>query len=1293
MKARLVSLLGVLALLLLAVPAEAQRRGQPGAGRPLRPATYRFAPDLVVSEAGLAFGAVEKDVPSTLTFDLENLGNARAALNEVAILPAGAGNGVAWSIEFDGQSYAGGEGATNYPMMRTIEPKEVVTVTVTFTPTLEQYDALDLRFRGDFDADDTIDTLFVDVSGLGGHSADPYLHVVIEAIDYVVDWDGNGSEEVTLEGTGSHTHEPGRSLTMFEWAEGASVLSTDPVTQQVFTVGPHTVDLTIYDDGLPQRDLTGSEEFVVITAGEIPGVLARYYDAAGVGASSLLNAVPTNADFAEVLSTPNLAAGAEVGSSEFTLDTMVRLTSDVNITTAGTYTFPVVGGSSHVIELDGAPVVGPLVLGVGTYELEVRVAVDDATVDLPIEVSLALDTGTPTAFQPEDLTHDQASMLPVLNEMPTLGIDSGGNMITIEGLGFFPSSGVTVHWGATDFTEVDFDSLDENTIAFYSPPGSGTIDVTVETPNGLSNVIQYQYSPTGPVPIRFLLALTEAVTEPTTGVWGPDRRLYVVTNTGHLHALTFDDTYSTVLSNTVYPGISSLTNHNALGIAVNPYDPPSPVKLYIGHGEHYLNGGGSFVGPSDYTGEVTILEGPNFDTPVPLITGLPTSNHDHAVNAIEFDNNGDMYIAVGGNTNAGVKHPLSGDLPESPFSAAILRAFTSRPGFNGVVTYTHSDTQLPSTDQVEGEMVDADPGIDIEVFSPGLRSSFDLVYSTKKWLLCTENGPNIGFGAASTGPSSETADPFDSDEINRLEYDVYYGSPHRGRGRYDARQYIYRGSLNNPEPSIPGEFRQMASWTPSSSGGIDEYRADTFLGQIRGQFIVQEYLDSTRRVTFDSTGRKSIAQAVISPFTGGLGAVTLPGGAIASVNYNDDSVQVLTVDDLSAVGLVVHDVFPWRAPSGGGYPFTIAGVGFGNLANTSVTIGGLSATLTRVSATRIEGTVPMNPSPSKELVDIVVTVDASSDTLEDAFRYLPAGPGLETGDWISLPNVPTQLGEVSAGVIGDKMYLVGEPNGITYVYDITNGWWLPNGASRPHIGHHHAAEVVDGKLYLIGGLDGGSEGKVQIYDPVLDSWSLGADMSWAGGSVNTCVIDGLIYVSGGIVTTFTVNNCAVYDPVLDSWTALAAMPDGRNHAAAGTDGEKFWIFGGRKGGNFVANGFDQVFVYDPVADTWESSDDVGSSLVPLPIGRGGTGKAIWYQDEFYVIGGETSNGPGATIDNVYDRVDVYDPATNTWRLDEPMKTPRHGIFPVLYESRIFLPGGGLQAGFGQSNVFDELNRQ
>ena len=75
------------------------------------------------------------------------------------------------------------------------------------------------------------------------------------------------------------------------------------------------------------------------------------------------------------------------------------------------------------------------------------------------------------------------------------------------------------------------------------------------------------------------------------------------------------------------------------------------------------------------------------------------------------------------------------------------------------------------------------------------------------------------------------------------------------------------------------------------------------------------------------------------------------------------------------------------------------------------------------------------------------------------------------------------------------------------------------------------------------------------------------------------------------------------------------------------------------------------------------------------------------------MGGETLNGPGATALKTYDRVDVYNPATNTWRLEAPLPTARHGIWPVLFQSRIFVPGGGPSSGLSQTTVMEVFSRQ
>jgi N-acetylneuraminic acid mutarotase len=304
------------------------------------------------------------------------------------------------------------------------------------------------------------------------------------------------------------------------------------------------------------------------------------------------------------------------------------------------------------------------------------------------------------------------------------------------------------------------------------------------------------------------------------------------------------------------------------------------------------------------------------------------------------------------------------------------------------------------------------------------------------------------------------------------------------------------------------------------------------------------------------------------------------------------------------------------------------------------------------------------------------------------------GPGgvVDTpGTWQSGPAMPHELAEVAAGVIDGKLYVVGELDPRAFVYDTDAGTWSI-GAARPFPGNHHAAEVVNGRLYLFGGLTAGSDGKVQVYDPAADTWTLGADMPFAAGSSATALIGGKVYVAGGIVGEHTTNRVAAYDPATDTWAERAPMPQGRNHTAAATDGQKLYVFGGRGPGsgdrNVTTNGFDTTQVYDPAADAWDSSENPGSTLPRVPQARGGMGKAVYLDHKFYVIGGETLTGAGATDDKVYRRVDVYHPAGNAWTTDADMSTARHGIFPVESGGKIYVAGGGVHFGGSASDVLE-----
>jgi N-acetylneuraminic acid mutarotase len=290
--------------------------------------------------------------------------------------------------------------------------------------------------------------------------------------------------------------------------------------------------------------------------------------------------------------------------------------------------------------------------------------------------------------------------------------------------------------------------------------------------------------------------------------------------------------------------------------------------------------------------------------------------------------------------------------------------------------------------------------------------------------------------------------------------------------------------------------------------------------------------------------------------------------------------------------------------------------------------------------------------------------------------------------------MPVALGEVAGGIIGDRLYLLGHDHAGTQSYDLRTGKWDPvPRARRIASGDHHAAEVIDGRLWLFGGLALGSD-VTQVYDPGADAWSYGPAMPFPTGSAATALIGGIVYLAGGISGDTSTRQAARLDPATGAWTPIAPMPVARNHVAAATDGSRFWIFGGRGPGsgdrNELANGYADVQVYDPATDSWLLSGRDAGAPPPLPQARGGMGRAAYVDGEFWIFGGETLDGPGATEAGVYNRVDIYSPATRTWRSGPPMPTARHGIFPLVAGSRIYVAGGGIRAASSISGVLEVL---
>ena len=876
------------------------------------------------------------------------------------------------------------------------------------------------------------------------------------------------------------------------------------------------------------------------------------------------------------------------------------------------------------------------------------------------------------------ITVANGSVPNIVSLSPSEGDLAGGTLVTINGSGFTASAAQTiVHFGGTQLTGGQLTIIDQNTIEVFSPAGAGTVGVSVQTPAGISTGANYTYIDPSLPPVQFITGtVVQGITGPTTLAFGPDKRLYVGTQFGDLYVLTLDSNYN--VTNTVVSSViqtSEPTFRSILGIAFDPFDiDPINPRVYVAH-SNLFHGQAVDI----YTGKISTLSGAAFDVKEDIITGLPVSDHDHGINGLEFDNDGNLYMQVGGNTNAGVPGALSssGTLDEVALSAATLKAPVQDPSFNGVLTYDGSGNQT---------------GGDVSVFAGGQRNPYDILLHSNGWFYGTDNGPNSGFGQKSVGCSAEGTDPSEGDELNRIVEGGYYGHANRFRGQTDPRECVWH-SINDPSTA---DYTAPIATFPASTNGITEYRADTFAGQLRGALLLSRWTGELFNVELSADGLSVINNTTLIS-EGGLDVVVGPDGTIFIVQNVDGEIIYHAPDETPTGNLTITNTFPYRGPLDGGNELSIFGNAFTDFGSPTVTVGGQACGVT--SSTNTEITCTLNQGAAAGAYDVVVSAGGQNDTFANGYTYIgeittPPPPPPATGVWSALANAPASIGEVSSVTDGTYVYLLGGQFGDSvktdqlYRYDPATGTWttLAPQTVVPTV-DHGAAHYSNGKIYFFGGLinNFAESNALGIYDIATDSWSTGAPLTIGGqpygiGSAASAIINGKLYVAGGIHNENQAENTTVtvaYDPATDSWSQLADMPSGRNHAAGGTYNGKLYVFAGRQGPNIGSPGFNDTFIYDPATDTWTT----GASV---PTARSGMGNAPELNGELYVIGGEVG-GPFA---GTFEEVEVYDPTTDTWRTETPITTPRHGIWPVTLNGRIHVIAGGVQEGLSTSDVHE-----
>lgn len=309
------------------------------------------------------------------------------------------------------------------------------------------------------------------------------------------------------------------------------------------------------------------------------------------------------------------------------------------------------------------------------------------------------------------------------------------------------------------------------------------------------------------------------------------------------------------------------------------------------------------------------------------------------------------------------------------------------------------------------------------------------------------------------------------------------------------------------------------------------------------------------------------------------------------------------------------------------------------------------------------------------------------------------------GKWTSLPPITPNKRQEHATVAlnSTHLYVLGgiipEQDGVIFptvtlmqAYNIPKAKWITV-APVPIAYNHPNAAVINGKIYLLGGLTPGegllwvSSPKCYVYDPVLDKWSKLADMPNGRGSAAVATSGTTIYLAGGLTPIVSigpddredsVNITSSYCVITKTWTSLPALPAPRDHAGVALIDDTLYVLGGRAFGH--DNVVDTVFALD--LDAKKLSWTTNRAKMPTP--RGGLASAT-LNGIVYTFGGE---GDYSNPAGVYNETEAYNPKTNKWTKLAIMAYPRHGTAAVTIGNKIYIAGGANVKGGAPVDTFD-----
>lgn len=288
------------------------------------------------------------------------------------------------------------------------------------------------------------------------------------------------------------------------------------------------------------------------------------------------------------------------------------------------------------------------------------------------------------------------------------------------------------------------------------------------------------------------------------------------------------------------------------------------------------------------------------------------------------------------------------------------------------------------------------------------------------------------------------------------------------------------------------------------------------------------------------------------------------------------------------------------------------------------------------------------------------------------------------GAWTSTGthNLPTVRMVHTAEVINDRVYVIGGAdtgNRLDSVLsapinsDGTLGEWEDTGSSLPIARERHASAVYNGCIYVTGGLTANGIEDTTIYACVDENGDLG---EWQSTNAFTgvrrdhtsAVYNGTLYVLGGFNGSSTLNT-TLYAKVnsntsgaISSWANLNSFTTGRTQRGGVVYEGYMYVIGGWNGSALTDVRYASINANGTIG-SW-------SSTTSLPVGS--SGFAVAYNGRVYLLGGNTSSGETNEVQSAQ----INSNGTlGSWSTISTFTTARNDHSVVIHNDYIYVIGG------------------